>query len=221
MTNELPSNTSSSWPPTRLTYTSGRPTSRARARAIVLALALLVDLVGRGIDDDEQLARRRARASCAASGSQMSSQTSMPDPEAADSRRRSAARPAGNSASRRTPCSWAARPCGGWRATSPPRDQRRGVVDAARGCTRGSRACTATSRTSRAHARQARLDLAAEAAVEQQVLGRIAREGQLRETAPGRRRARSRACRAVVDDARGIALHVADQQVELRQGDLQ
>ena len=45
----------------------------------------------------------------------------------------------------------------------------------------GKPSMTATLGHLRAHARQACLDLAAEAAVEQQVLGRIAREGELGE----------------------------------------
>ena len=55
--------------------------------------------------------------------------------------------------------------------------------------------------------------------MEQQVLGRIAGQGQLRETAPGRPRARRAPGARRIDDARRIALHIADQQVELRQCD--
>ena len=62
MTKELPSNTSSSWPPIRLTNTSGIPVSATRARPTsMLALHLLVDLVGRGVDHQQHLGAGTAR----------------------------------------------------------------------------------------------------------------------------------------------------------------
>ncbi len=62
MTKELPSNTSSSWPPIKLTNSSGIPVSSTRAaHDLPLALRLLVHLVGRGIDDEQHLGAGRAR----------------------------------------------------------------------------------------------------------------------------------------------------------------
>ncbi len=65
MTKELPSNTSSSWPPIRLTNTSGIPVSPTRTRAdLPLSLPLLVHFVGRGIDDQQHLRAGAARLQC-------------------------------------------------------------------------------------------------------------------------------------------------------------
>ncbi len=111
------------------------------------------------------------------------------------SRPPSAARRPGSSASRRTPCSWAAPPCGGWRDDLAAGDERGGVVDAGARVF-GKADHDAASVHLLAHPLQAHLDLAPEAAMEQQILRRIARERQLRETAPGPHPARVRAARA-------------------------
>ena len=78
MTKELPSNTSSSCPPIKLTNSQRNAgLAHAPAHHFVLALTLLVDLVGRGVDHQQHLGPA-PRAWPAGSGSQMSSHTSIP-----------------------------------------------------------------------------------------------------------------------------------------------
>ena len=75
MTNEPPSNTSSSWPPTMFTYTTGSPCLlHARAHDVFAAL-LISQRIRRAVDDDDQL-RAGCLAARAGFGSQTSSQIS-------------------------------------------------------------------------------------------------------------------------------------------------
>ena len=54
MTKELPSNTSSSWPPIKINEQQRNARLRyPSSHHVALALALLVDFVGRGIDDQQ------------------------------------------------------------------------------------------------------------------------------------------------------------------------
>jgi hypothetical protein len=61
ITKEPPSNTSSSWPPTRLTLDHGQADVEHALAHDVLARALLAQLVGRGVDDQQDLGTLRAR----------------------------------------------------------------------------------------------------------------------------------------------------------------
>jgi hypothetical protein len=55
ITNELPSNTSSSWPPSMFTYTTGRRSSFTQRPTNVFTVRLLAQFEGRGIDHHEHL----------------------------------------------------------------------------------------------------------------------------------------------------------------------
>ena len=88
ITKDWPSNTSSSWPPSRLQYTTGRPTSRTRSRTTASRACCLRCSNGEALMTISSSAPCE-RASCAGSGSQMSSQISRPTCECHGSSRRS------------------------------------------------------------------------------------------------------------------------------------
>ena len=187
--NDAPSNTTSSWPPTRCAYSSGRPhVARALGHAR-LALAALAEVERRRVEHAQHLGARRLARSRAGSSNQASSQISTPTRTPSTSNTHGAqpaSRPDRSSAARRTPGSWAARAC-----SRSPAPGRRRAREAAlkRRCTATDFACAAPRRRTGADGRPpraARCSRPARAASVCQRLGAGAHEGRAQQQVFGR-----------------------------------
>ena len=112
-TNEWPSKTSSSWPPTRLQKTTAARLSRARWASICSRSTALAGVVGRGRDVERSPARRPApRRSPAAPAPRCPRRSSARPCTPSTSMTAAARARAGSSAARRRRRSWAGGPCG-------------------------------------------------------------------------------------------------------------
>ena len=213
MTKELPSNTSSSWPPIKLTNTSGiAGLADSRAADLLFTLNLLVHLVGRGVDHQQHLRARRARPAAGCG---------IPDVLAHQNRRFHAVQfdhrrlRAGSEIAL-----FVENPVIGQRGLAVIGEHRAvanhdGRIEDELALVfritgdQGDPAHLALQPRDRAR------DLRAHARMEQQILGRIARHGEFRQHHHIGARSH-RAPDSPLDDARGIALDVADDHIELR-----
>ena len=182
ITSECPSNTSSSWPPTRLQNGHRRHVVPRALDQHPLALGALARVVGRGGDVDQQrragqrlVGGRRPRLPDVLADGQADRQRRP----ARSARRR---RRPGSSAARRRRRSWGGTPCGRSPATRPPASTAHGVVDIVGRAPGSRRAPPIPSVCSAIRSNAARAS-AQEVLLEQQVLGRVAGDGQLAGTA--------------------------------------
>src|ERR1700722_14426231 len=183
----------------------------------LFALALLVNLVGRGVADDQKLSTRGARHLRSLRTPDVLAHE-QPDSQtlALDHRWLCAGAEVALLIEHFVIRQLALSVVGGDAAAG---DQRGRVVNVAAAVFRiaDDDGCAADLA---ADALKPGLEVAAKAAVEQQVLRRVSRQRKLREHPEVVRELRVRMARRV-DDALGVPLHITDQKIDLRQGNLQ